>query len=615
MINLGSSEPKYYAEQVVGGARNRRGNCSELNGDLTVDFDLVDTLLVVDAYHSVFAFDETFRDHLAKTHSVRNFKGRLYTKMFHWDMDDAASLDNSQRDTIELIDRLFDIGVEESNLRIYFSGNKGFHIFLLSKDLESVTGNANTNLYVKHFCSEIAVGLESFDESVYDRTRIIRCANSLHGKSDRYKIPISLGELRSMKSGEMYELAKHQRDWEWEDEYCSLEYIQASLGEYGRNGEEDNRKRKPKVNGDSLISGISSGFGDTGERNNYFTSYAGVLHSKGLSDGFILETLIGLNNNSDNPLKLRDLETIVDSVSKYKVSEDFTPIQDNDFKSMADCHEDWKKLKRSRVDIDIGFDLISKELYTFDPGKVMYLAARPSIGKTLLGMQSLNNISTSLGQKGLFFSLEMTSSAIFYRSAQIVSKTTERDQKTFSDYLYDNEELIQQTMKEWGNIYTVDKSGLSIGKIEAMALKFKEIYGELGPIMIDYVGLMDGTGDYQGLSAVARELKNMAKRLNARVIVLSQLSRKAGDGTIEVQLNHLVDSGALEAAADIIIGMWRSSGDQFRVHTKFVKNRDGVANVKSDLIQTGLNYESVPYDDSMDAEVADTGGGFGRRQF
>ena len=613
MINLSSnSPPEYYAEQVVGGARNRRGNYAKLEGDLTVDFDLSDTILVVDAYHSVFAFDETFKEHLDKTRSVRGYNGRIYTKVLHWDMDDAASLDNSQRDTVELIDRLFDIGVEESNLRIYFSGNKGFHIFLLNSDLESVNGNANTNLYVKHVCSELATGLESFDTTVYDRTRIIRCANSMHGKSDRYKIPLSLSELRTLKSGEIYELALHQREWEWEDEYCSLEFIQSLLEDYSKN-EGETGKRKPSMSGDTLLSGISTGFGGTGERNNYFTSYAGVLHSKGLSDKFILETIIGLNNNSEHPLKLHDLETIVDSVSKYRVSEDFAPINDKDFKSMEDNYEDWKRLKRSRVDLDIGFDLISKELYTFDPGKVMYIAARPSIGKTLLGMQALNNISTSLCQKGLFFSLEMTSSAIFYRSAQIVSKTTERDQKTFSDYLYDNKDLVQQTMKEWGNIYTVDKSGLSIGKIEAMALKFKEVHGELGPIMIDYVGLMDGTGDYQGLSEVARELKNMAKRLGARVIVLSQLSRKAGDGTIEVQLHHMVDSGALEAAADIIIGMWRSSGDQFRVHTKFVKNRDGVANVKSDLIQTGLNYDSVPYDDTMDVEVADSG--FGRRQF
>jgi KaiC/GvpD/RAD55 family RecA-like ATPase len=602
MLNLGTStEKKYYVEQLTGGARNRRGNISELAGDLSVDFDLANTIMVIDAYHSVFTFDDTFKEHMEKTRSVRGYEGRVYTKMLHWDMDDAASLEGAQRDSVELIDRLFEIGVEEANLRIYFSGNKGFHIFLLNSDLEEVDGNADTNLYVKHVCKELAVGLKSFDESVYDRTRIIRCANSMHGKSDRYKIPISLSELETMSCGDIYKLALRQREWEWEDEYCSIEYIQASLEEYRESDKERGSRRKPSIAGDNLISGISTGFGETQERNNYFTSYAGVLHSKGLSDGFILETIIALNNNSEHPLKLRDLETIVESVSKYRVSEDYTPVESKDFKSMSDNYEDWKKLKRSRVDIDIGFDLISKELYTFDPGKVMYLAARPSIGKTLFGMQALNKISVGLKQKGLFFSLEMTSSAIFYRSAQIVSKTTERDQKTFSDYLYDNDELIQRTMKEWGNIYTVDKSGLSIGKIEAMALKFKEMNGgQLGPIMIDYVGLMEGTGDYQGLSAVARELKNMAKRLNARVIVLSQLSRKAGDGTIEVQLHHLVDSGALEAAADIIIGLWRSSGDQYRIHTKFVKNRDGVANVKSDLIQTGLNYDSVEYDDSND---------------
>jgi KaiC/GvpD/RAD55 family RecA-like ATPase len=467
-----------------------------------------------------------------------------------------------------------------------------------------VSGQANTHEIVKYVCADIAKGLPSFDESVYDRTRILRCQNSLHGKSDRYKIPLTYKELLDNMPGDIYKLAQFQKEADWVDEYSDCEYIFQTIQEYVTN--EDQDRRKPSIAGDSLLAGISTGFGGTGERNNYFTSYAGVLHSKGLSDGFILETITGLNNNSDDPLPQRDLETIVESISKYKVDEEYTPITDTDFKSMTDAYEDWKRLKASRCDIDVGYELISKELYTFDPGKVMYVAARPGIGKTLLGMQMVNNMANYLDQKALFFSLEMTSSAIFYRAAQVVSKTTERDQKTFSNYLYDDKDLVSETIKSWENMFIVDKSGLSIGKIEAYCNTFKQRYGELGPIIIDYVGLMDGTDDYKGLSSVARELKNMAKRLGTRVVVLVQLSRKAGDGTVEVQLHHLVDSGALEASADIILGMWRSSGDQYRIHTKFVKNRDGIANVYSDLVQKGLNYSSLEYDNSMDVDEEDT---------
>jgi hypothetical protein len=116
--------PRYYAEQVVNGAKNRRGRYSKLDGALSIDFDLFGTVLVMDAYHSVYHFDNDFKDHLDETRSVRGFKGRVYARMLHWDLDDADSLEGSRRDSIELIKRLLDMGVTEDNLRIYFSGEQ-----------------------------------------------------------------------------------------------------------------------------------------------------------------------------------------------------------------------------------------------------------------------------------------------------------------------------------------------------------------------------------------------------------------------------------------------------------------------------------------------------------
>jgi len=616
VLNLGGggTSEKFYCEQVVNGARNRRGNYSEVKGKLSVDFDLFGTPMMVDAYHSVFVFDSEFKDHMDNTKSVRGFAGRVYSNMFHWDMDDPDSLEGALKDTRELVERLHDIGISNDSLRLYFSGNKGFHLFLLSDDLEDVTGNANTNGYIKYVCSDLAKGLSSFDDSVYDKTRIIRCANSLHGKSDKYKIPLDISELFTLNSGDIYKLASKQREIEWFDEYCSSDYIIECLGEYSVEEAESGGRRKPKLDGSTLVQGIYDGFEDGG-RNTGLTSLAGLLHSRNITDSVVRAICSSVNNQSTKPLKESALDTIVESVSKYKINDDFVPPEKSEILTMKEAAKRWRFSKRNRQKIETGFGALDKELYTFDNGKVLMIAARSGIGKTSLGMQLANNLADNLGGEALFASLEMSSSAIFYRAAQINTGGDTRDAEKFTNYLLDDEEYCEEVSESWNSLRIIDKEGLSLDKIEAyFNMLQEENNGNTKCLIVDYLGLVANATDYHGVSEVARGLKNIAKRLNTRVIMLVQLSRGAGDGTIEPKLNHMRDSGSIEEAADIILGMWRSTADNYRIHCKMLKNRDGILGVTFDLMQDGLNYKSAEFDDSKDT-VADVGGGGGTRRF
>lgn len=602
MLNLaGATDDKeYYCEQVVEGARNRKGNYSSPPGKLSIDFDMFGIPFVQDAYHSVYKFDSEFKELLDTQHSVRGFNGRVYTSMFHWDMDDSDSLGNARRDTIELVDRLMEIGVEESNLRCYFSGRKGFHVFLLSNDIEQYNGNANTNEYIKYVCSHLAKGLKSFDESVYDKTRIIRCANSFHSKGLCYKIPITVDELNSMLEVQLLELAKGMRELDVFEEYSSLEYIQTLLSEYSEEANSPDYRRKPKVDGGTLVEGIYNGFED-GNRNVGLTSLAGLLHSRNITDSVVHAICTAVNNQSDSPMEESDIKTIVESVSKYKINEDFKPPEKSEILTMKEAAERWRYSKRNRQKIETGFEALDKELYTFDAGKVLMIAARSGIGKTSLGMQLANNLACNLGGEALFASLEMSSSAIFYRAAQINSGGDTRDAEKFTNYLLDDNEYCERVANSWHSLRIIDKEGLSLDKIEAyFNMLQEENNGNTKCLIVDYLGLVANATDYHGVSEVARGLKNIAKRLNTRVIMLVQLSRGAGDGTIEPRLNHMRDSGSIEEAADIILGMWRSTANQYRIHCKMLKNRDGILGVTFDLMQDGLNYKSADFDDSND---------------
>lgn len=614
MIEFNSAD-RFYVEQCVG-IYKRNGHIVELDKDLAIDYDLFGTPMVQDAYHSAFMFDEEMKEHAEKEKSVRGFTGKCYTRYLHWDFDSDVDLGRSQSDTVELLDRLESMGVDlDESVRVYFSGNKGFHLFLLSNDVDNlISGKPNSNEMVKFVCSEIADKLETFDSSVYDKTRIIRVTNSMHKKSGMYKIPLTISEVRTLTPSDIYKLAAKQREIEVASEYSDIEYIQDLIAEF----KSDSRfeKRKPKFDGSTLVEGIYNGF-ENGSRNMGLTSLAGVLHSRNISDGVVRAIISAVNNQSSDPLDDKDINTLVESVSKYKIDEEFQPPEKSAIVTMRDARDNWVKLKKNRVRINTGFGDLDDHLYTFDPGKVLMIAARGGVGKTSLGMQLANNMAKNLGGEALFASLEMSSSAIFYRASQIHSNMRGDDYSAeeLTDYMLDDDKFCDDVCESWTNMKLIDRPNLTIQQIEAYYKMMDEENGGLTRVLIvDYLGLVNGSDDYHGVSEIARELKNMAKRLNTRVIMLVQLSRGAGDGTIEPKLNHMRDSGSIEEAADIIIGMWRSNTDQNRIHCKFLKNRDGILGAKIDLLQHGLFYTAVKYDDSMDKVEGQVSGGT-RRKF
>jgi hypothetical protein len=161
-----------------------------------------------------------------------------------------------------------------------------------------------------------------------------------------------------------------------------------------------------------------------------------------------------------------------------------------------------------------------------------------------------------------------------------------------------DESLVEPVIAEWKNLLIVDKSGITINQIRQYWDLANEKCGHtLTNLFIDYVGLISGTDDYEGISKVARGLKIIAKQLNTRVICVVQLSRAAKDGTIPVTMDMLRDSGALEESADYIVGLWHSILDASRIHGEFIKIRFGDRGTRFDLINTGLYYTTTEYKD------------------
>lgn len=128
------------------------------------------------------------------------------------DFDDEEDLSNSQRDAILAIWYLrqpYKLNLPESSFRIYFSGNKGFHIFIPATAFGLVP-DKNLNEHFKLMAMDVRDQCPNgtLDTKIYDRRRVLRMANSKHEKTGLYKVPLTYKELCELTPDEIREKAK-----------------------------------------------------------------------------------------------------------------------------------------------------------------------------------------------------------------------------------------------------------------------------------------------------------------------------------------------------------------------------------------------------------------------
>ena len=142
-------------------------------------------------------------------YTPKGYKGPVWACGLHFDLDGATA----QPDTRELLERLCidATGLYVDDLHIYFSGNKGFHIYALSTEIQELEPSAAVPQRIKAICKKLAGDLPSFDVAVYDSSRIFRVANSRHQKSKLYKIPLYATEIFNLSMDQIKRLAVQKR--------------------------------------------------------------------------------------------------------------------------------------------------------------------------------------------------------------------------------------------------------------------------------------------------------------------------------------------------------------------------------------------------------------------
>ncbi len=262
-----------------------------------------------------------------------------------------------------------------------------------------------------------------------------------------------------------------------------------------------------------------------------------------------------------------------------------------------DAMDEIEKLRHRSHEITgvpTGYRILDRITFGWQPGELIVIAARPSVGKSALAINLARNAAanphkpTPVG----FFSLEMGRSDITKR---ILSSESRVPLEKIRRAKLDDHEMKQ--LYEFANIigkykiFIDDTTFLNIYELRAKARRMVEKH-KVGLIIVDYLQLMAGTEEGRGsqreqnVSAISRGLKGMAKELNVPVIALSQLSREVEKRKPPVpMLSDLRESGAIEQDADIVMFLSRADyqqeADQVdpsltdKAEIKFAKYRNG----------------------------------------
>jgi len=214
--------------------------------------------------------------------------------------------------------------------------------------------------------------------------------------------------------------------------------------------------------------------------------------------------------------------------------------------------------------IPTGFTDLDRNTSGFQPGDLVILAARPSMGKTALALNMAQHVAVKKGLPVGIFSLEMSRQQLLMRFLCAQSMVDAHKVRTGYIARDDFQQLIDAlAVVTQAPLHIDDSSSLTIMEMRAKARRLKAEHG-LKLLIVDYLQLMSSYGRVenrvQEISGISRGLKALAKELEVPVIALSQLSRapEQRQGDHRPQLSDLRESGSIEQDADVVLFIYRA---------------------------------------------------------
>lgn len=228
-----------------------------------------------------------------------------------------------------------------------------------------------------------------------------------------------------------------------------------------------------------------------------------------------------------------------------------------------------------------GFKQLDYMTSGLQPGELIIVAARPSMGKTAFTLNVAAHVSTRLQKPVMFFSLEMGADQLVQR---LVGSEARIDISNIRRGFIQNHEWSKLAeaagrLSE-ASLYIDETPSISVTEMRNKCRRQLHETG-LGMVMIDYLQLMQGPPGYDNkateVGEISKGLKTIARELNVPVIALSQLNRGVESRTDKrPMMSDLRESGAIEQDADVIAFLYR---EEYYLKDKTPEDKLGIAEI------------------------------------
>ncbi|MBI5167753.1 MAG: replicative DNA helicase [candidate division NC10 bacterium] len=323
----------------------------------------------------------------------------------------------------------------------------------------------------------------------------------------------------------------------------------------------ERRKELAEVGGPSYLASLVDGV----------PTAANVLyHAKIVRDKALLRDLInvatevvasGYAGEEDVDTLLDQAERRVFEIAQDKVSRAFIPLS-SILKGTFEAIERLYQRKSHVTGVPTGFEEFDQLTSGFQPGELIIVAGRPSMGKTSFCLNIAQHAGIEERLPVAIFSLEMSREQLVQR--MLCSEARVDSHKLRTGYLADRDwpKLTNAAGRlSEALIFVDDTPGISVLEMRAKTRRLKLEHG-LNLVIVDYLQLVQGRGRVesrqQEISEISRALKAMAKELHVPVVALSQLSRAVeAREDRRPRLSDLRESGAIEQDADLVAFIYR----------------------------------------------------------
>ncbi len=294
-------------------------------------------------------------------------------------------------------------------------------------------------------------------------------------------------------------------------------------------------------------------------------------------DKYILRKLINVCNEtlSEAFSDAFDAKEVIENAEKriFQITEDRISEGPEHLKDFLE--ETFRQLEEREghyiTGLATGFTELDDLTSGLQNGELIIIAARPSMGKTSLGVNIAEHISVEENKPVAFFSLEMSKQQVVQR---LLCSRAKVDSHRLRRNMLSDEDIAKlhracDVLRD-APLYIDDTPGMSILELRSKA-RLMKLREDISAVFVDYLQLLRNPGAesrQQEISQISQGLKALARELNIPVVALAQLNRGVeGRESKRPRMSDLRESGSIEQEADLIMlihreDYYRDTGEQ-----------------------------------------------------